>query len=105
MRTTVNIHVKLFYIKLINEYYKKSLKCNNFYSSLEFEHMIILFILHQTYAHVHNHANNFYKSKSKLTSLCQYINHKSLKIGVKINHINTQNITAKISLIKNCLII
>lgn len=49
---------------------KKSLKCNNFYSSLEFEHMIILFILHQTDAHVHNHANNFYKSKSKLTSLC-----------------------------------
>lgn len=84
---------------------KKSLKCNNFYSSLEFEHMIILFILHQTDAHVHNHANNFYKSKSKLTSLCLYINHKSLNIGVKINYINTQNITAKISLIKNCLII
>lgn len=54
---------------------------------------------------VHPSSNNFYKSKSKLTSLCQYINHKSLNIGVKINYINTQNITAKISLIKNCLII
>lgn len=74
---------------------KKKHKCNNFYSSLEFEHRIILFILHQTDAHVHNHANNFYKSKSKSTLLCQYINHKSLKIGVKINYIITQNITAK----------
>lgn len=63
MRTTINIHVKLFSNQWI---LSKKLKCNNFYSSLEFEHIIILFIIHQTDVHVHNPANNLlvYELKS-----------------------------------------